>query len=486
MSMNKWLSALAGGLLILSCTDVPSPAPFGAVPSQGQLDWHKREMLMFYHYGQASFSGCDGENPSCKGEPWSEGLLLANYQPEVIDADQWVKTAADNGFGEVILTAKHHDGFCLWDNPESTADIANPACANATDVVQAVRDACNRYGVALGLYLSPWDRMIEAEEVETSVYEARYKKSLQDLMTRYAPVVEFWFDGNHAGSFDWEAVNRAVLEINPQCVIFSNGGPGCRWVGNEEGVAGQTNWNTLDIEGRELRPSHMTGDYRTFLAEGDRGAASWCPAECDFSIQQIGDMNGWFYGPDDARKTPQQLMDLYYKSVGRGGVFLMNVPPSPRGILEPEEVAVIEAFTAMREAVFGNNLALEARAAASAVRGKAFGPERMLDGNYDTYFATPDDVTEVTLEFTLDGPRTFNRVLLQEYIPLGQRVEAFSVQVRSGEEWTDWSRGTTIGFKRILQGPEITADAVRIRIEKSLACPVLNGFGLYLDNVSGL
>ena len=471
--------------------DPGAPAAFGAVPSAGQLAWQRQELIMFYHYGQATFSGWDGENPTCNGKAWSESLLLQNYKPTAIDADQWVKTARDNGFKEVILTAKHHDGFCLWDNPESTSDIAHANCTNHTDVVRAVRDACTRYGVNLGIYLSPWDRMIEAAGVSSSVYENRYKSAVRDLMTRYAPVVEFWFDGNHAGSFDWPTVNQAVLDVNPQCVIFSDGGPGCRWVGNENGAAGETNWSTLDAAGRGITPGHAGADYETVLGSGDKGAGQWIPAECDFSIQDIGDRDGWFYDATDRRKTAKELMDIYYKSVGRNGVFLMNVPPSDKGVIDAREVKIIEDFTKMREAVFAVNLAEGATASATSVRGNLpdqYGPARMLDGDYDTYFATDDGVKTVDIEFRLSGDKTFNRVLLQEYIPLGQRVESFDIQVHANGSWKSWGNGakTTVGHKRIILGSSVTADAVRISIKSSLACPVLNGFGLYNDTVSGL
>ena len=469
--------------------DPGAPAAYGAVPSQGQLAWQKRELLMFYHYGQATFSGWDGENPSCNGKPWSESLLLSNYKPGTIDADQWVKTARDNGFKEIIITAKHHDGFCLWDNPESTTDVANPACSNHTDVLQALRDACNKYGVEMGIYLSPWDRMIEVAGLSTSVYETKYKAALKDLMARYAPVVEMWFDGNHAGSFNWTSVNQVVFDANPQCVIFSNGGPGCRWVGNENGDAGTTDWGTLNIKGRGLSPSNLPGNYESYLSQGDENGDSWCPAECDFSIQQIGDPNGWFYGANDSRKTARQLMDLYYKSVGRNGVFLMNVPPSDKGVIDAKEVAVIEEFTRMREAIFATNLADGATATATRVRGERedlYGPQHLLDGDYDSYWSPDDNQNSAEIEIVLTGAKTFNRVLLQEYIPLGQRVKAFTVQVRKDGKWSTWASGTTIGYKRILTGKSVTADAVRIQIQDALACPVLNTFALYNDTVSGL
>ena len=494
IKLRHFLLAAVAFATACTCTSKPdpgAPAAFGAVPTAGQLAWQRQELLMFFHYGQATFSGWDGENPTCNGKTWSESLLLQNYKPGTIDADQWVKTARDNGFGEIIITAKHHDGFCLWDNPESTTDVANAGCSNHTDVVQALRDACNKYGVNMGIYLSPWDRMIEVSGKSTAEYERMYKSALKDLMTRYAPVVEIWFDGNHAGNFDWPAINQVVFDVNPECVIFSNGGPGCRWVGNEAGVAGETDWATLDIRGRGLSPSNLPGNHGSYLGSGDKGAASWCPAESDFSIQQIGDHNGWFYGANDSRKTARELMDLYYKSVGRNSVFLMNVPPSDKGVIDAKEVKVIQEFTKMREAVFAVNLADGATATATSVRGNnpdKYGPARMLDGDYDTYFATDDAVKAVDIEFQLAGGKTFNRVMLQEYIPLGQRVESFDIQVRVNGSWESWGDGTksTIGHKRIVLGKSVTADAVRISVKSSLACPVLNGFGLYSDTVSGL
>ena len=469
--------------------DPGAPAAFGAVPTEGQVAWQQREMLMFYHYGQATFSGWDGENPTCNGKAWSEDLLLKNYAPTTIDAGQWVRTAAQNGFKEIIITAKHHDGFCLWDNPESTTDVANENCKNHTDVLMELRAACTMYGVDMGIYLSPWDRMIEVAGVSTEVYETRFKNAAKDLMTRYAPVVEFWLDGNHAGNFNWTSVNNTIFEVNPLCVIFSNGGPGCRWVGNENGDAAETNWATINIKGRGLSPSNLPGNYESYLGSGDEGGDSWCAAECDFSIQQIGDHNGWFYGANDSRKNARELMDLYYKSVGRNGVFLMNVPPSDKGVIDAKELAVIEEFTRMRKEIFDTNLAEGATVTASSVRGKyvkGYGPQNLLDGDFDTYFATDDNVKTVDIELALDGEKTFNRFMLQEYIPLGQRVKSFTVQVKKDGNWSNWKSGTTIGYKRILLGNSVTTDAVRIQIKTSLACPVLSEIGIYNDTVTGL
>ena len=465
---------------------VSAPKGYGALPTAGQVAWQRQELLMFYHYGQATYSGWDGENDYCNGKSWTEKLLLENYAPTTIDCDQWVKVAADNGFKEIIITAKHHDGFCLWDNPESTTDVANANAKNHTDVLAELRKACDKYGVNMGIYLSPWDRMIEAEGVSTSVYETRFKNAAKDLMTKYAPVVEFWLDGNHAGNFNWSSVNQTIFGVNDQCVIFSNGGPGCRWVGNENGDAAETNWATINIRGRGLSPSNLPGSYESYLSQGDEKGDTWCAAECDFSIQQIGDHNGWFYGKYDNRKTARDLMDLYYKSVGRNGVFLMNVPPSNNGIIENEEKTVIEQFSGWLKQIFGTNLADGATASSDKVRGEGYEAANILNGNYDSYFATADADKTCEIEFQLNGEKTFNRVMLQEFIPLGQRVKGFTVQYKKNGSWVNWKSGTTIGHKRILLGSTVTTDAVKVKITSSLACPVINNFGLYNDTVSGL
>lgn len=463
--------------------DTPAPTAFGAVPTSGQVAWQRQELIMFYHFGPATFSGHDGETAD-----YTAAELISHYKPTALDCDQWVRTAADNGFKEVILTAKHHDGFCLWDNPESTCDIA--ACAEPydKDVLKGVSDACAKYNVNFGIYLSPWDKLVGG----ASAYEDKYIKAINSLARgQYGKLTEFWLDGNHAGNLDFGHVNDAIREKNPDVVIFSNVGPGCRWVGNEEGNAGETNWSTYSPAEHGASQSSLPGDYWTYLWSGDKGGQAWIPAECDFSIQAIGDGNGWFWGQDDRRKSAKDLMDIYYKSVGRNSIFLMNVPPNREGIIDAQEVEILQAFKQMRDKVFGTNLAAGATASATNIRGKdeaKFGPARMLEEDYDAYFATDDAVRSVDLTFTLPEARTFNRVQLQEYIPLGQRVERFGIQVRRNGQWTDWGTGemTTIGHKRIILGTSVTADAVRIRIKEALACPVLNGFALYNDTVSGL
>lgn len=459
-----------------------APAAYGVVPSKGQVAWQRQELIMFYHFGPATFSGKDGD---ASGWNYNATTLANAYQPTAIDADQWVKVAADNGFKEVILTAKHHDGFCLWDNPTSTCDVAALSGVRGTDVVKAVSDAAAKYGLNFGIYMSPWDRI----NGSSSNYANNYITAIHSVADgQYGTLTEFWLDGHNANGLNFTNVNNAILEHNPDCVIFSNVGPGCRWVGNESGSAGESCWSTFSPSSHSATQMSLPGNYESYLSQGDRGGTAWIPAECDFSIQAIGDSNGWFWGSSDSRKTASQLMQIYYTSVGRNSIFLMNVPPSSSGVIDDREKTVIEQFTAMRNAIFATNLAAGATVTATNERGKGFEPAKLVDGRYDSYFATADGATTTTIELTLDGEKTFNRLVLQEYIPLGQRVTAFTIQCKNGNNWSTWGNGTksTIGHKRIILGSRVTTSAVRINITGSLACPVLNEIGLYNDTVSGI
>ena len=457
------------------------PAPYGTLPSKGQVAWQRQELIMFYHFGPATFSGYDGDR-----RDYTSAQLISAFKPSAVNADQWVKTAADNGFKEVILTSKHHDGFCLWDNPKSTCDIAACPSPYNVDVVKAVSDACKKYGVNLGIYMSPWDKIGGSD----SNYANNYIDAIKSIVNgAYGPITEFWLDGHNASGLNFTNVNNAILANNPDCVIFSNVGPGCRWVGNEDGSANETNWSTFSPSAHGATQRDLPGSYTSYLGQGDEGGTAWIPAECDFSIQAIGDNNGWFWGSGDSRKTAKQLVDIYYKSVGRNSIFLMNVPPSQAGVIDDKEKTVIESFHTMLTQIFAENLAEGANITASNERGTGYEPENMLDGDYDSYFATEDGVNTVTLEFELDGSKSFNRVVLQEYIPLGQRIKGFKIETRSSSgSWTSWGNGTktTIGHKRIILGSRVTTDGVRLTITSSKACPTLNGFGLYNDTVSGI
>lgn len=465
-----------------ACTPlaVDPPAPYGAVPSAGQVEWQRQELIMFYHFGPSTFSGLTGENATNR---YNASELVDLFRPSAVDADQWVRVASENGFKEVILTAKHHDGFSLWPSPHSICNVSLCEEPYNVDVVGALSAACAKYGVNLGLYLSPWDK--NDPTFGTVEYNNHYVEALTSLLDgTYGKVSEFWFDGNGANRspYDFDLFNATVLGFNPECVIFSNVGPGCRWVGNEQGLASETSWSAFSPSRYGAAHGALPGDFEKYLGEGDADGEFWIPAETDLSIRPIADANGWFWGPGEKTRSARELLGIYYRSVGRNSIMLLNVPPTTDGVLDPADIRALEQFKYLREQVFGTNLAADAVASASAVRGDQYAASKMLDGDFDSYYAAPDDVTEVALEFTLPALRTFNRLMLQEYIPLGQRVSSFSIEVMSDDSWKPWGEGamSTIGYKRIILGDTVTASAVRVTV-KALACPVLNGFGLFYD-----
>ncbi len=471
--------------------DVPAPSAFGAVPTAAQVEWQKMETNMFIHFGPNTFTNLE----------WGEGSAseIQAFNPPSADCDSWVSIAKETGFKGIILTAKHHDGFCLWPNKYSTHTIASSPYKNGKgDIVKELSDACAKQGVKFGVYDSPWDK--HAPNYGTgSAYNTIFANTIKDLHTNYGDMFEQWFDGAKGSDgkpqeYDFDLFNRAVTDIHPDAIVFSNVGPGCRWVGNEYGFARETNWSTFSPEQYGASQSSLPGDYGTYLGSGTENGKYWIPAESDVSIRTKNQQdNGdpmWFWNNlgNEKTRSAKNLMKLYYQSVGRNSLLLLNVPPTTAGVFDDKDIASLRGFKAMKDNIFAENLAEGAEASANNTRGNSaqYAPVNMIDGDDGTYFAADDDKKTVEIIFTLKKSSTFNRVLLQEYIPLGQRVKSFTVSYKSGNTWKTLKTGTTIGYKRILLTDKVTADAVKININSSLACPVLNGFGLYNDTYSGL
>ncbi|MGM9753126.1 MAG: alpha-L-fucosidase [Candidatus Cryptobacteroides sp.] len=487
--------------------DVKDPEGFGPLPTPAQVAWQRMETNMFIHFGPNTFTNLE----------WGHGTAeeIAAFCPTVVDCDQWASIAAECDFKGIILTAKHHDGFCLWPNKNSSHTIAQSSYKDGKgDIVKELSEACAKAGVKFGIYDSPWDRH-DPSYGTGDAYNQVFKSTVEDLHTNYGDLFEQWFDGakgedGKTQNYDFTLFNNAVLELHPDCVIFSNVGPGCRWGGQEWGYALPTCWSTFSPSAHNASQSSLPGDYETYLGSGDNpktSGAKWLPIECDTSIrtkdQQDNGYPMWFWNNlgNERTRSAKNLMQLYYQSVGRNGLLLLNVPPTTAGVFDDADIKSLREFKKMKDEVFAVNLAEGASVKASKVRGnneEKYGPANMIDGNYDTYFATDDNVTSVEIEFTLKEPAEFNRVLLQEYIPLGQRVRDFSIKYKAegSESWQDlkWKRGsgetkvnpTTIGHKRILLTNRVKASAVKVIINASYACPVLNGFGLYNDTVTGL
>lgn len=462
------------------------PAPFGPLPTPRQLVWHEMEFYGFVHFSVNTFT--DRE--------WGYGDEHASlFNPSAFDADQIARTARDAGMKGLILTAKHHDGFCLWPSQYTEHSVKHsPWKDGRGDVVRELGEACRRAGLRYGLYISPWDR--NHRDYGKPEYLTYYRNQLRELLTNYGPLFTVWFDGANGGDgfyggakekrsidnrtyYDWPGTWQIVRDLQPMASMFSDVGPDFRWVGNEHGFAGETCWATMDM----TKPNRYPGGSSIGLNSGERPGTHWLPAECDVSIRP-----GWFYhaAEDDAVKSPAQLLDIYYKSVGRGACLNLNLPPDRRGVIHENDVNSLRGFRRLLDLTFAQNFTRGAPVLASNQRGggeRAFAGANTVDGNPDSYWATDDDVTTPELVVELGGEVTFNVVDVREYLPLGQRVEAFAVDAWRDGAWVEFATGTSIGNRRLVRGPRVTSPKVRLRITQAAAAPAIAEFGLYAEPV---
>jgi alpha-L-fucosidase len=477
-------SFVFAALLLVACSPkktVEAPTPVGPVPTESQLAWHNMETNAFIHFTTNTFTdkewGYGDESPKI-------------FNPTDFNPGQWITTLKDAGFKGVILTCKHHDGFCLWPTQYTEHSVKNsPFQGGKGDVVKAVADACRANGLKFGIYLSPWDR--NRADYGTPEYITYYRNQLKELFTAYGPVFEMWFDGANGGDgyyggakekrkidgknyYDWPNTLSIVREFEPEILFFSDAGPGVRWVGNERGVAGETNWNTITPDTLYAGQPGTTD----LLNTGHENGTAWIPAEVDVSIRP-----GWFYhaAEDSLVKSPQQLFEIYLTSVGRGSTLLLNVPPDRRGHFHDNDVASLKGFKELLSNEFKTNHASGASCTADNVRGEAqnFGANLLTDANPETYWATDDNVTTASAEISFEGSKPVKYIVLQEFIKLGQRVKAFNIETYSGGTWKPLSNGTTIGYKRILRVDKTDAEKIRINITASKACPLLSNVEVY-------
>jgi len=457
--------------ILVSCTD-QIPQAYGPVPTPEQLEWQKMEFNMFCHFGPNTFTG----------KEWGDGTETEDiFNPTSLDCSQWVDVANGAGMKGIIITAKHHDGFCLWPNPVCSHTVAQSVWKEGKgDVLKELSEACAAGGLKFGVYISPWDR--NDSNYGSPAYNEVYRRTLESALSSYGPVFEQWFDGacgegpnGKVQVYDWPLFHQEVRKNQPHAIMFSDVGPGCRWMGNEKGVAGRTNWSRLDIDGREPGSNSPATDT---LNQGNYNGAQWIPAETDVSIRK-----GWFYRSSEEPKSLKQLLDIYYSSVGRNSLLLLNVPPDTRGLIPAQDSARLVEFRAALDEIFGVNLAEGAKVKADVSRcGKSFRAKNILDKEYDTYWAAPDATSSAILEVELPEARTFNRVMIQEYIPLGQRVESFHIEaLLENGQWKTITQETTIGYKRIVLTEQTTAKSLRLVIDSSRACPLINNFALYYD-----
>lgn len=473
----------------LSCTSgkVLPPEPILPVPEPKQVEWQQMETYAFIHFGLNTFN--DRE--------WGYGDTdPKTFNPTNLDCEQWAQTLVKAGMKGVILTAKHHDGFCLWPFEGTDYSVKNSPWKNGQgNVVKELSEACKKYGLKFAVYLSPWDR--HQANYGTPEYLPYFYAQLHDLLTNYGPVFEVWFDGANGGDgwyggakdirtidrknyYNYPRIYEMLDSIQPQAIIFSDGGPGCRWVGNEKGFAGATNWSFL--RKGEVHPGY---DKNYELQYGHPDGNQWVPAECDVSIRP-----GWFYHPeeDDRVKSPDQLVDLYYRSVGHNATLLLNFPVDRRGLIHLVDSANAVRFHEMIQQQLKTNLVVGMTPKVSNERGGDFVASALTDDNFDTYWATEDGVTTADIEFSFDTPTRMNRMMLQEYIPLGQRVKAFVVEYLDKDIWLPVKLNeetTTIGYKRLLRFETVETKGIRIRITDARGPLCLSSVGVYdAGNVS--
>jgi alpha-L-fucosidase len=464
--------------ICLSCHRADPPEPFGPVPSENQMRWQEMEYYAFVHFSLNTYTD----------QAWGYGNEDVNlFNPTDLDCRQWVRICKEAGMRGIIITAKHHCGFCLWPSEYTEYSVKNaPWKDGKGDVVRELADACREYGLKMGVYLSPWDR--NHPDYGKPEYITYFRNQLTELLTQYGPIFEVWFDGANGGSgwyggadetrtidrttyYDWSNTYKLIRQLQPDIVIWNDGGDrgDLRWVGTEAGSVGETNWSLLNATGEV-----EWGMLHYGLETGD----SWVPAEVNTSIRPE-----WFYHPrEDAMvKSVPQLMEIYYRSIGRNGALLLNFPIMPNGLIhENDERASFGFARAVKEA-FAVDLATHAKAEASNVRGNAkqFSAAGVADNDNDTYWATDDEITNASVTVDFGHPTAFNRILVQEYIRLGQRVKDFKVEVNVDGDWRELAHATTIGYKRILRFPTVEATQLRLNITDSKSSPLISNIGVF-------
>jgi alpha-L-fucosidase len=440
--------------------------PTHPIPSPQQLAWHRNELSLFLHFGVNTFT--DRE--------WGEGSESPDiFQPDALDCRQWARAAKAGGFRTLILTAKHHDGFCLWPSVVTRHSVKGSSWRGGEgDIVREFNAACRAEGLNAGLYLSPWDRH-EPSYGDSPRYNDYYVAQLTELLTHYGSIAEVWFDGaNGEGPngkrqvYDWPRFHRTVRRLQPKALMFSDAGPDLRWIGNEKGVAGDPNWCTVNPDTVPF-PGAEGPAIIDMLQHGDPQGSVWRPGEADVSIRP-----GWFYHPgeDDKVRSVEDLVGLYFSSVGRNAGLLLNVPPTRQGQLHEVDADRLARFGTRLRDLFSADLARTARR--SVGRTHDWGPSPRSPAREAEPAVTAD-----WLQLDFPAPVQFDLILLQEAITEGQTVEAHAVEAWNGKAWTTLASGSTIGHKRLHPIPVTTTDRVRLTIGSALGPPRISRLALF-------
>lgn len=477
---------------LFACSQSP-PKPYGVLPTPAQLKWQEIEMYSIIHYGVDTYTdkewGYGDEDPA-----------LVN--PSQFSAEQIVAAAKAGGFKGVVVVAKHHDGLCLWPTKTTLHNITKSPWKNGKgDIVKEYELACKKLGMKLGVYCSPWDRNNAA--YGTPAYVSIYREQLKELYSNYGPLFISWFDGANGGDgyygganekrtidrttyYGWDTTFALARKMQPSAVIFGDIGTDVRWVGNEEGTAGETSWATYTPEAPDEGKKPANGYTKFWLGtEGTKNGKYWMPAECDVPLRP-----GWFYhsSQDEQVKSPFTLLNIYFNSVGRGADLDLGLAPDKSGQLHPNDVKALKEFGELLQTIFRVNLAKNAVLTASNVRGnnsKKYGTSFLTDNDRYSYWATDDDVLNPQLIIDLKKPTGFNVIRLRENIKLGQRITSFAIDAFENNQWKEIASATSIGANRLMRLQQnITAKKLRLRITGANACIALSDFGLFKEPLS--
>ena len=467
---QKWAALMVGCLILGSCTSRPECSY--PIPTAQQLEWQQLETYAFIHFGLNTFNDME----------WGYGNTPSHtFNPTNMDCGQWVLTLKACGMKGVIFTAKHHDGFCLWPTETTDYSIKNTYYKNGEgDLVRELSEACKKHGLKFGLYLSPWDR--HQAEYGREGYVSIYHQQIEELVSNYGELFEFWFDGANGGNgwygdadevrsivaekyYDYEKAREIVWKYSPEAAIFGGTVPTLRWIGNERGIADATQWCMYRTDYESLNDEKM-------LRRGFRDGEAWLPAEVDVSIRP-----GWFYheSEDGQVKTVEQLMELYYNSVGHNANLLLNFPVNKEGRIPSIDSANAVNWYQKLQKDFSNNLLKNCKVTASDTRSPRFKANHVLSDEYTHYWATHDGVKQAELVFEFPQTTELNRLMLQEYVPLGQNVEHFTLDRCINGKWlpieTD-EELTTIGYKRLVRFETVRMEKLRIRfrVAKGTLC----------------